>query len=103
MKSFAVSHFDGCLKVWNIDEAVIEKINQARKWKGDPQLFKHLDVRKPECLSRDLHCNTCDNVQFYGEIRKNSIFFLKIYIGDFIVSKDTEGNIVISSLSKVFF
>lgn len=67
MKSFAVSHFDGCIKVWNIDEEVIKKINEARQWKESSLLFKHLDVRKPFCLTRDLHSNTCDNVQFYGK------------------------------------
>ena len=68
MDKFAVSHFDGCIKVWYIDEKVIQKINEARQWKGDPFMFKHLDVRKPHTLTRDLHYNTCDYVQYYGII-----------------------------------
>ncbi len=67
MDKFAVSHFDGSIKIWSIDEKVIQKINEARDWKGDPFLFKHLDVRKPYSLTRDIHCNTCDFVQYYGE------------------------------------
>jgi len=61
-------------------------VKEAQTWKGDPLLFKHLDIIKPFCLTRDLHYNTCDHVQFYG---------------DFIVSKDSEGSIVVSSLSKL--
>jgi len=86
MEKFAVSHFDGCIKVWYIDENVVQKINEARKWKGDPFMFKHLDVRKPHTLTRDLHYNTCDYVQYYG---------------DFLVSKDSEGIICFSSLTKL--
>ena len=67
MEKFAVSHFDGSIKIWSIDEKVVQKINEARDWKGDPFLFKHLDVRKPYSLTRDIHCNTCDFVQYYGE------------------------------------
>lgn len=66
MKRFAISHFDGCIKVWNIDDKVIEKMKEAQTWKGDPLLFKHIDIIKPFCLTRDLHYNTCDHVQFYG-------------------------------------